>query len=481
MSVLEPVRSDPFEPSQPRGATPLPDSPDRPGRGLRLEPGVGRRPLGRSGVVVGLVVLAVGRGPRPCAGPGGDRRHRGELAGPHHPCTAVPSSGTLHHGVRGGHPAGGPDPRSRPLPDRLGGFDQTAAHLLLHGRNPYASSMSSAARLLADPRGMWTYTATGGHVVQFSYPAGSFLIDLPGLVLASTTLSSTGRSCPLVAHRRPALRAAPEDRAVAGAPRAAPPDLRQRFQLGRHRRRTAAVLGHGGVAVGPLRRRGRGDGPLERAGVPRPRLLVQAAGLVLRPVPPGRIVIEARRDGRRPGATAARYLALVAGTFAVLNAPFFLWDPGAWVRGTLTPLTQPLVANGRGWSPWRCTASRAGRTCALDAGELLRPGSRRGRVRPLVRHLKRIWPALVPVSFFFATRSLSTYLVDLFVVLVVAAVSVRPPPPTLRRPRCAAPPSWAPSRCQWPWWSALRWRSPRSRCTSRSWPSSPVRTRRCAP
>jgi hypothetical protein len=43
--------------------------------------------------------------------------------------------------------------------------------------------------------------------------------------------------------------------------------------------------------------------------------------------------------------------------------------------------------------------------------------------------MKRIWLFLLPVAFFIAPRSLSTYLFDLFPAALVAAVSVAPAPP----------------------------------------------------
>ena len=62
-------------------------------------------------------------------------------------------------------------------------FDHVAARALLHGSDPYAISMSPAAHLLKVPALFWTYTVNGGHVSQFSYPAGSFLFDVPAMAL----------------------------------------------------------------------------------------------------------------------------------------------------------------------------------------------------------------------------------------------------------------------------------------------------------
>ena len=433
MSVLEPVRSDPFEPSQPRGATPLP----------RLARPDLAEACGWSLVWVGVLsvgvalwwdwwsspwvaVLAPALALAGIAGIAASwlaRTTRARLFQAAGLCTTVCAVATqqavqIHD-------------RVRYLTDSAA-FDQTAAHLLLHGRNPYASSMSSAARLLADPRGMWTYTATGGHVVQFSYPAGSFLIDLPGLVLGFHHLVVDWTDLALWLLTGVLL-----------------------FALLQRTVRWLAPL----VLLLPIFASGFSSGGTDVALLPFLAMAVwrwdlfdvEGAGMARwsGPVFLGLacsfkqlawfcvpfllvgIVIEARRDGRRPGATAARYLALVAGTFAVLNAPFFLWDPGAWVRGTLTPLTQPLVANGQGLVTLALHGVTGGANLRLlTLASFFALAAVVAAFALWYGHLKRIWPALVPVSFFFATRSLSTYLVDLFVVLVVAAVSVRPPPPT---------------------------------------------------
>ena len=62
-------------------------------------------------------------------------------------------------------------------------FNQLATRALLHGKNPYETSMASAANLLNPPSHFWTYLADGGHITQVSYPAGSFLLEAPAMAL----------------------------------------------------------------------------------------------------------------------------------------------------------------------------------------------------------------------------------------------------------------------------------------------------------
>ena len=62
-----------------------------------------------------------------------------------------------------------------------GAFNQVAARVLVHGQNPYQASMASAVQLLKMPDLFWTYMVNGSHVTHVSYPAGSFLFEVPGL------------------------------------------------------------------------------------------------------------------------------------------------------------------------------------------------------------------------------------------------------------------------------------------------------------
>jgi uncharacterized membrane protein len=42
------------------------------------------------------------------------------------------------------------------------------------------------------------------------------------------------------------------------------------------------------------------------------------------------------------------YLGLAAGVFALINAPFFLWGPSAWLHGVAAPVTQHAIPYGQG-------------------------------------------------------------------------------------------------------------------------------------
>src|ERR1035437_5516833 len=62
-------------------------------------------------------------------------------------------------------------------------FDQYAAQLVLHGMNPYLHSMAPSLAIFHVPDIFRTYLLNGGQVHTLSYPAGSFLLYTPSLLL----------------------------------------------------------------------------------------------------------------------------------------------------------------------------------------------------------------------------------------------------------------------------------------------------------
>jgi hypothetical protein len=306
-------------------------------------------------------------------------------------------------------------------------FDDVSTRALLHGMNPYTTSMSAAARLLTVPDRFWTYTVSGAHVARASYPAGSFLVDAPAMALGLH--HHVVDWVDLVAWL------------VSGVLMFAflPASLRWLAALVTLTPYFIGVFGNSGtdaaflpfllVAVWRWDRFGAGPD----AG--RWRWIAPVAlGLAcsIKQVPwfcvPFLVVgvaLEARRRGTSPVPVAARYLACVIAVFVAVNLPFIVWQPRAWLHGTLTPLVDPLVADGQGLVALALHGVTGGVNLTL-----LTAASATAYVGGLVAFvlfdpaLKRVWPLLLPVAFFFSARSLSSYLVDLFPVVVVAAASV---------------------------------------------------------
>ncbi|SEM27677.1 hypothetical protein [Streptacidiphilus jiangxiensis] len=120
-------------------------------------------------------------------------------------------------------------------------------------------------------------------------------------------------------------------------------------------------------------------------------------------------------------AVTARYGALAAGVFLLLNLPFLLLDGGAWLPGVLTVLTQHASPQGLGpvdVSLWLTSGSGAlGLYSAAAAAALL------ATLVALALWPSRLAPALALLpwpAFFLSTRSTETYFVLLAPLWLVA-------------------------------------------------------------
>jgi hypothetical protein len=310
-------------------------------------------------------------------------------------------------------------------------FNQVGAWILIHGKDPYAATLGSAGKLLRAPSQFWTYTVGGGHVDHVSYPAGSFLMQIPALALGFhhevvdwLDLFAWVVTVVLLFFLLPvSLRWVPPLLVLA-------PLFSGVFASGGT---DAAYLPFLVLALWRWDRFG-----LEKStGVARwlgPVALGLACSIKQTPwfcVPFILIglLLEARPSGRRPLRLVTRYLAVVVGIFAVINLPFVIWQPSAWVHGTLLPFSQPLVADGQGLVTLALHGVAHGVSLRLlaVAGVLVLIAELAAMVI-WYPQMKRIWILFLPLAFFVATRSLSTYLVDLYPAAIVALVSVAPAP-----------------------------------------------------
>jgi hypothetical protein len=307
-------------------------------------------------------------------------------------------------------------------------FDQVAARALLHGLNPYAASMNPAARLLQIPDYFWTYTTNGGHVAQFSYPAGSFLVDVPAMALGfhHVVVDWMDLIAWLVTTALLFVLLPTSLRWLSGL-LALTPALLGSFGSGGTDAMFVPFLV---VAVWRWDRFGQGkEGGL--ANWVGPIALGMACAIKQTPwfcVPflVAGVFLEARLARRPASRPAFRYLLTVVGVFAAINLPFVVWSPAAWLHGTLIPVVGGLVADGQGL----VSLATHGITGGVDL-MMLSVAAGLALVAVLAAfvfwypYLKRVWLLLVPISLFFSPRSLSSYLIDLFPVAVVAALSVR--------------------------------------------------------
>jgi hypothetical protein len=319
-------------------------------------------------------------------------------------------------------------------------FDQGAARALLHGADPYVSSLPGVAHLLSVPSHYWTYTVAGGHVTQFSYPAGSFLLNLPASALGVrlpvdwTDLAAWLATIVLLFALLPSPL-----RWVAGLV-GVTPFFVGAFSAGGT---DAMFLPFLVVAVWRWDRYGRSTepGPARWVG---PVALGVACAIkqtpwFLVPMLVTGVFLEARRRGSAPMRLSARYLLTVVAVFVAVNLPFVMWHTRAWAHGTLIPLAGGLVADGQGL----VTLATHGLTGGVNLDLLSLAGALAlvGSIAAFVAwypYLKRLWPVLMTIPFFISPRSLSSYFLDLFPVALVAALTVdgvaRPEPPP-RSPR----------------------------------------------
>ena len=326
-----------------------------------------------------------------------------------------------------------------------GAFNQVAARVLVGGHNPYSASMASAAQLLKTPQLFWTYTVDGTHITHVSYPAGSFLAEVPGLwfgfhhlvsdwmdlyawiatgillfvilpaslrwlaaLIAVTPIfvgvfSSGGTDALFVPFL--VLAVWRWDRFAAGQPAG-----------------SARWPGWAGMARWPgWARMARWLGPIA-LGI---ACSIKQTPWFCVPFLVLGVGLEARRTGRPPLRLASAYLGIVVLVFAVVNLPFFIWQPSAWVNGNLIPFRKPLVADGQGL----VTLALHGITGGVSLSTLTIASALVYAALLLAMviwfpAMRRIWLFVVPIVFFVAARSLTSYLVDFFPAAVVAAVTV---------------------------------------------------------
>ncbi len=313
-----------------------------------------------------------------------------------------------------------------------GAFNQVATRLLVAGHDPYTSSMAPAARLLHPAFALWTYRVDGSHVLQVSYPAGSFLLQAPLWILGVhhqltdwVDLVAWLATAVLVFCLLPAtLRwAGPLLLVVAGYSGAfanggtdalfLPFLVVAVWRWDRYPHRAAARLP---AWVGPV--------ALGLACTVKQTPWFCVPFLVVG------VALAARRAGGRPVAVGARYAATVGGAFLVVNLPFLLWNPGAWLRGVLLPFVDPLVPDGQGV----VALALHGLTGGVVVGLLAAAGA--AAYLALLAaffwwepRLRRAWLLLLPLVLYVPARSLANYLLDLAPAALVAAASVRAPAP----------------------------------------------------
>jgi uncharacterized membrane protein len=314
-------------------------------------------------------------------------------------------------------------------------FNQLATRALVHGKDPFRTSMTSAASLLNPPSHYWTYLTDGGHITQFSYPAGSFLLEAPAMALGfhHELADWTDLVAWLVTGVLLFVLLPVELRWLAALVLMAPA-FAEAFSGGGT---DALFLPFLVLAVWRWDRFGTGReagiaswiGPLALGLA----CAVKQTPWFCLPLLLLGLGIEARRRGDQVWRVPVVYLALVVGVFAACNLPFVVWGPRAWADGVLIPFTKPLVADGQGLITLAIHGLTGGVVLPLLAlaGALVYLALL-GAFVVWYPAMKVVWLFVLPVVLLVPGRSFSGYLIDFFPAALVAAVTVAHVPRTAR-------------------------------------------------
>jgi hypothetical protein len=322
-------------------------------------------------------------------------------------------------------------------------FDQYAASLAQHGLNPYVHSMAPSFNLFRVPPDGFTYTLTGAPVTQLSYPALSFELYVPFLVLGWSTQLAIGLNVAawivsillLFAllprrFRAAALVVGSLTTFVAFAVGGITDVLYVPFLIG-----AAYRWNRFPVESGWHKWRGPVFLGLAMAVKQEPWLLLPFVAVAVT------LEADARLGTQRRLRVGAEYVGAALVAFAVPNFPYFVAAPAAWVRGVLTPFIDHAVPTGQGAIGLSVFLRLGGGSLTaytvLTVMVLLALLAVFATTYPVFRPLTFMLPCLV---LFFAVRAFSSYIVWMLPVALLAAVTSMP-----EKEAVAAEPAHAPA------------------------------------
>ena len=112
----------------------------------------------------------------------------------------------------------------------------------------------------------------------------------------------------------------------------------------------------------------------------------------------------------------------------MINLPFAVWSPGAWLHGIVLPLTSPFVPGGQGIINMSLFERLGGNLDDYRLVGTLAVITALAAFALYYARLKRAWVPLVALIFFWPTRSFASYLIDLVPAAILAATTVRSAP-----------------------------------------------------
>jgi len=306
-----------------------------------------------------------------------------------------------------------------------GGFNQYTTSLLLHGHNPYTANMQGALGLFSSAGRTFTMGMT--EVLHYSYPAGSLWMQalvqgagvhhLPLEVLGIVVWAATGIM--LAVMLPPVARGAvpiilfsacyaPDFLIGTTDSLLIPFVMLAVWQWDRfsdpHRHAILRWLGPVGLGLACSIK----QGPWFCV----PFLVVG-------------IALEARRVSPHWVRDVGGYVAAVIGSFTAVNAPFMIMNWSSWWRGAVLPLTTHMLPSGAGIVNAVFVGLAPGAHLALFSyagGVLLVTAVLGMALYPEV--MKRAWLFVIPLVFFFVSRSFITYYTQYIPAALVAATTI---------------------------------------------------------
>jgi uncharacterized membrane protein len=320
-------------------------------------------------------------------------------------------------------------------------FVQYAAQLLQHGHNPYTTSMLPSLSQFQVPIQYATYLLNGSISSAFAYPSLSFLMTVPFVALTHGIQAVIVANACFLAIEMLLVFAVLPRRFRALAPVAV---LGLPILFGYTVGGVVDTLFVPFLVIVAYRWTDVGkNGRLGAGGIGRAVCLGMAASISQFPwfVAPF-VVIGLWRlrspelGNRRALSLSARYAGVAAATGIVINAPFILWAPGAWLRGVTTPLLQHAVPFGQG-------IVAASVFFRVGGGNLAFYTYAASAIflaiivvyTAFFHHAWRVAFVLPSVVLFFPARSLTEYVVTLIAVWIVSLVAPGNGPDPFRRPR----------------------------------------------
>jgi uncharacterized membrane protein len=311
-------------------------------------------------------------------------------------------------------------------------FNQFSAELVRHGSNPYASTMQPALAQFHVPTVDWTYRLDGSLVTSLSYPAGAFLVYVPFVSLGFKTqlANVVDIGAWLITGGLLWRLLPPAHRWIAGLLLGLWPFADYVIGGGTD----ALWLPFGIVALWRWDRYAdqadtsvaRWIGPFALGAA----VSIKQLPWFLAPFLLIGVAIEARRRGDDAFGVLRAYGSRAAGVFLVVNLPFLLWGFRDWWSGVLTPLREPLVADGQGLvSISLISGHGGGLLIAYTLAALCAYGAALAAFITRYDRLKRVWPLLVGLVMFLPTRSYASYVLTLLPIVIVAALTTREPAP----------------------------------------------------